>query len=142
MPRKAKGQPTSVPPGLPHGERKKHEESQSVAPLASQGDALQAAQAFKPKATPLSAPGDPNAPITSGMPMGAGPGPEAVQPPNLEQTANVDAFLAAPLLQTLGHIAAGKRMSPSTVRFMRMLRSELPVGYDARRLVNEEPSGT
>lgn len=142
MPRKPKGQPISAAPGQGYGDRKAQEDAQRAAPLASQDDALAAAEAFQPSATPLSAPGNPDAPITSGMPMGAGPGPEAITPPRLPETSNIDAVLAAPILQTLGHLAAGKRLSPSTVRFMRLLRAEVPVGLDARSLVNEEPSGT
>lgn len=142
MPRRAKGQPISAAPGQGYGDRKAQEDAQRAAPLAAQGDALAAAEAFQAEATPLSAPGDPEAPMTSGMPTGAGPGPEVVQPPRLPQTSDIDAVLAAPLLQTLGLLAAGRRLSPSTVRFMRLLRAEVPVGFDARRLVNEEPSGT
>lgn len=142
MPRQRKGQPISVAPGQEYGARKQQEEAQRVAPLAGAGDVLGAAEAFQPKNTQLTAPGDPEQPITSGLSRGPGPGPEVVTPPNIPQSAGVDALLAAPLLSTLGALAATRRLSPGTVRFMRLLRAELPVGYDPRQLLSEDDRGT
>ena len=142
MPRKRQGQPISVAPGQAYGERQRQEEAQRAAPLAGSGDVLGAAQGFNAQNTPLSAPGDAARPITSGLSAGEGPGPEVAAPPRITPNAGIDAKLAAPLLSTLGALAAGRRLSPSTVRFMRLLRSELPVGFDMRQLVDEDTSGT
>lgn len=58
-------QPISAAPGQPYGERKKQEQAQALAPMAS----------GRPLPDPFGPSQRPDEPPTSGMPFGPGPGP-------------------------------------------------------------------
>lgn len=86
-----------VATGQPYGEAQRQTEQLRAAPLEVDGAAaaaavasspppqamLDAAQSFQLPNTSLTAPTErPNEPITAGLPLGAGPGPEAVTAPS------------------------------------------------------------
>lgn len=63
-------QPAAAPTGQPYGARKASEDAQRTIPLPAQ-----------PQVVPFDAPTQrPDEPVTAGLPTGAGPGPEALQP--------------------------------------------------------------
>jgi hypothetical protein len=79
-----------VAPGGKYGERKAMQEMQSAAPMAA--SQRQPNKVPLPNITPLTAPTSrPDEPVTAGVPMGPGPGPEALGP---IQTAKLSDVLA------------------------------------------------
>lgn len=91
MPRRAKRpMPPTAPTGQPYGDRGEQIAAQQAVPMGPPPDAAgppAARQAMDPMAaaqamtmpTPISAPSErPNEPITAGLPIGPGLGPEAV----------------------------------------------------------------
>lgn len=76
-------QPVSVPTGLPYGERQALEEAQQQTPLPQQAgmdQILAAAQGHPFQPVPLNAPTErPYEPITHGLPIGPGGGPEVMR---------------------------------------------------------------
>lgn len=79
--------PVAAPTGLGYGERKAIEDAQRAVPVASPGVPPQAAPTSPPPATwpipgtltPLDAPSErPGEPVTAGLPIGPGAGPEAL----------------------------------------------------------------
>lgn len=85
-PRPTPSQAVKAPSGRPHGERKRLEDAQRAVPLPKapagvdpRQAAVEAARGFNPEVTPLGAPTqDPNEPLTAGMAIGRGPGPEVL----------------------------------------------------------------
>ena len=79
-------QPVSVPTGLPYGERQALEQAQQQAPLPQQAPtpqgldpAIMAAMAHNFQGSPINAMSDrPHEPITHGLPIGPGAGPEVL----------------------------------------------------------------
>lgn len=75
--------PIRTAPGQPYGSAKQQEAAQQITPMGppttASGPAAPVAAAVPGGLTPLNAPSQrPNEPITSGLPMGAGPGPEVL----------------------------------------------------------------
>lgn len=121
MPRKAKrlpghpgrpdleqGQPIRTPTGVQYGEVSKLRQAQQAAPLASAppppkpdfSKIVAAAQAMPFPSQSLGAPTErPHEPITAGVPVGAGPGPEVLARPTGAPTA---AAMFARLAQATG----------------------------------------
>lgn len=130
MPRKRKGQAVSAAPGQEYGARAAQEAGQSEAPLAQAEQPDFAALAQQMGGAPkLSAPGDAT-PVTSGMPIGPGPGPEAAPIPTPED--RFGAVQAASVLPMLYAYSQTHRLSPETVRWMRSIRANLPPNYKIR----------
>ena len=119
--------------GMPYGEGAEFMDIQSMAPMeASQptpsaaGAASEVRQAAAQELTPLSAPSmRPNEPITAGVPLGAGPGPEALGLEAMQQTEE-DAARArlAAYRPALVYMASRPETSPQTRMFIRQLIGE------------------
>lgn len=92
------GQPVQSVGGFEYGGRQEFEELQGAAPMA--------AAAPLPKATPIFAPTErPDEPITSGVPVGPGPGPAAPPTANAEWSRRLYNLAAADGSGQLGRIA-------------------------------------
>lgn len=111
-------QPVQVPTGLPYGDRQQLEQAQQAVPLPNgppqQPDVhpvLAGAQQMQPPAgSMLAGPTTaPNEPLTAGIPLGAGPGPEAL--PGLGAPARYDT-----VNQLLTQLAASPDASPEVTR--------------------------
>lgn len=91
-------QPVQVAAGQAYGERQAQEQAQRAVPLP----AAPPVQVSPPSPAPAALPGSfgdfarpterPNEPLTAGLPVGPGPGPEAMRPPL--GISNDDAVLA------------------------------------------------
>lgn len=111
---------TDVPTGLDYGERQQQEQ------LAGQQ-----APPIPVSTNPITQPTQrPTEPISAGLPVGAGPGPEANVSPKPEQSITDRQLIE--LLPALELIAAGRtHVSQATLQVMRRLRANLPVdAYD------------
>lgn len=120
--------PIQTPPSTQYGQAAASRRSQAVVPLAPQAAAPPANPAPAPStgAGPAPVPpggfGDPlrptdrpDEPVTAGLPMGPGPGPEAL-------TMNTPQLKASPLQATMGMLASlGDNTSPQ----IRALRTQL-----------------
>lgn len=129
MPRDRKGQPVRAAPGQQYGERKQQEQAQQEIPLpaglpSSQGLQV-SAEGFNPEVVGLSAPPSSEMPITSGLPIGPGPGPEAVPQVPQPTGPSVEALMVAKILPMLTAMSARNELSPSTVQFIRKARQQL-----------------
>lgn len=111
---RAKGRPqaVTVPTGLGYGERQALEASQSAMPLP--GDPFQAAIA-EANASPtellslLGPTARPDEPVTAGLPMGPGPGPEILGGPSNRASDTLDELAAQTGDQALALLAMRAR---------------------------------
>lgn len=120
-----------APSGLPQGERKQIMDAQAGVPLPNSAGRLDnATQQADQMAQPLG--GDllnqptsrPEEPVTTGMPGGMGPGPEAIPPiisPSDQDNAGMAKYL--PMLETL---ADQPGASNATRNLVRRIRGGLP----------------
>lgn len=111
--------------GFAYGQNKALNEQRTAAPITPQASAPAPVRNPLPPVTPITAPTEfPNEPITSGVPVGAGPGPEAL---TLPQNADTDVDKAR-LLSYLPafEVAANQPNSSQAFRnYVRVLRSKL-----------------
>lgn len=130
--------PIATPPSTQYGQATASRRSQAVVPLAAQSTPAAAGPVAPPPVagpapTPPGGFGDPlrptdrpGEPVTAGLPMGAGPGPEAL-------TMNAPQFTASPLQNAVGLLSSlGDSASPQ----VRALRAQL-----ATTLQNQSPRG-
>lgn len=124
----------AVAPGLPYGQRQAIEQSLAQAPIPGPQAQPTPGQAVAPTADPFAdaqatpfnpvgmfAPtGQPDTPITAGLPSGPGPGPEALAPP-----PNPDAAALKSLVPLLEILASGPESTYATRNFLRTLRSNV-----------------
>lgn len=117
MPRTRQGQAITAAPGQAYGERAAQESAQAAVPIED------IARNFNPQLEGLGAPGDPNEPLTAGMPIGAGPNaaPSLPNPQPALDEENEGIKKMLPLVTALQ--ASGQELSPSTVAFMRRARA-------------------
>lgn len=144
--------------GGPYGSRKRNEEAQRVAPLPDRStDTLvaaaeraqqaaggrggqpdlaafvEAAQQVQPPpqgglfAAPSSRPAEP---VTAGLPVGPGPGPEAL--PAMPEGPDPSVVLWAQMLPVLEILASRPGSSPEVRQLYRRIRSQLPPDYYER----------
>jgi hypothetical protein len=101
-----------------YGEQKAFGEIQSGAPMA------QAERPPMPKVTPLNAPTErPEEPVTTGAPMGPGPGPEAIGVArSLKDQSILDTRQIAQYLPSLEQMANQPGVPTSFVRFVKYVR--------------------
>lgn len=141
-PRKSSEQPMRAPSGLPQGERKQIMDAQAGVPLPNSEGRLalatdQAAQMQQQQ--PLG--GDllsqptarPEEPLTAGMNLGAGPGPEAIPPviaPADQDNSNMARYM--PMLETL---ADQPGASNATRNLVRRMRGSLPLSATQAALI-------
>ena len=118
---------------VPYGQRQKLEEAQRVmpagappsfAPMEQVEEAVRRIPA-PPKGGLLAQPSArPDEPLTTGLPIGPGAGPEAI--PNLPQRLNPDLMAFAPYLPTLELVAAQPGATVQFRNFVRRLRGAMP----------------
>ena len=151
--RNAAVQPPRAPTGLPQGEHQALVQSQQQQPMADAQGRLSAAIAAANPQDPNSAPmgaGDallqptarPDEPVTAGLPMGAGPGPEAMQAPAIPTTP--DDYELARYLPMLELLADRPNSTAQTRNFVRRMRGSLPANVnmeDVVKHVNPQPPG-
>lgn len=114
------GQPVRVAPGGAYGERAEMEGLQSSAPMAQSGSP---SAPPAPRPTPLGAPtARPDEPITAGVPVGPGVGPQAAGILDDREMTNEK---LRPLLASLNAIANLPGSNPETRTFVRLLRARL-----------------
>lgn len=137
MPRRGRGQPPQAASGQTYGERQQRERAQEVQPVPDDQQrfarALQAAQQMESgDGGALRRPSErPDEPITAGLGIGAGPGPEAVpgvETPTRDRDPSVVHFAShLPMLEML----ASRPGSSTTMRnLVRRLRSMVPADFD------------
>lgn len=94
-----------------------------TAPVGVGPDAMQAALEYSPSVTPLGAPSEnPDEPVTAGLPMGAGPGPEGMQTMQAGPPPDPDIQALLPYLPTLERLASMPTASVATRNLIRRLR--------------------
>lgn len=131
----ARGGARSGKPGANYQNRTDLQQGARLAPTAAQGQAYGeagaqlASQAQMPMGPPpvsINAPtGNPGEPVTAGLSLGAGPGPESI--PSLAPTnADPDVANFAPYLGGLELLSALPNASSATRNFIRRLRSAVP----------------
>jgi hypothetical protein len=128
---------------MPFGERQQLEQAQAGVPLPNTADRLQAAinsmnsrPSMPDYGNMLDQPTEyPQEPVTAGMPIGPGPGPESVPAPMIPATID-DAAMAKvlPMLETL---ADQPNASNQTRNFVRMMRGALPPGLTMANVVRK-----
>ena len=114
--------------GFAYGQNQALAEQQAGAPMATSAPTPTAGAAVRPSmppVTPITAPTEnPNEPITSGVPVGAGPGPEALVMPQNQDT-DVDKQRLLSYLPAL-EVAANQPTSSQAFRnYVRVLRAKL-----------------
>lgn len=108
--------PTAAP-GQQYGKAKEQIEAQKVVPLPAQ-PAVPA-----PGAMPFDRGSErPNEPVTAGLPVGSGPGPEALGPMGEAR----DMLAWKQYLPMLEHLASMPGSTTTTRQFVRRLRSQMP----------------
>lgn len=137
-------QPPRAPTGLPQGEHQALVQAQDQVPVDNGAGRLQMAvqAAMSGSGNPL---GDgaammaptvaPQEPVTAGLPIGAGPGPEAVQPPAVPTTP--DDFGMAKFLPMLEVLADRPDATDATRNFVRRIRGTLPPDLTMASLVQQ-----
>jgi len=105
-------QPVRAKSGQGYGERKRAEDAQRAVPLP---------QTRQPFARPTERPTEP---ITAGLPMGAGPGPEVLAN---QPSGDPDLTRLAPYLPMLEFLASRPDSTVSMRNFVRRLRGAMPI---------------
>lgn len=156
-PATAPGGPAQAPvsyTGGEYGSRKASLERQAVAPMADRSTAAMAAggaggggtaaapppdelSAFLAAAQQAQPPGEggllaaptarPGEPMSAGLSVGAGPGPEVL--PAIPQAPDPSVILWAPMLPALEVLASKPGSSPEVRQLYRRIRSQLPADY-------------
>lgn len=118
------GQPQRYVSGLPWGEGQEMMDLQSSAKMAQTLNAptpmpssSSATSAAPSPLTPLNAPGDPQDILTAGNPMGAGPGPEVLPKPMVDDKARLRQVL--PILLRLADDPSTSDATRSMIRYLR-----------------------
>jgi len=103
-------QAVAAPTGLPYGEKQALEQTQQQAPLPQQAgmdQILAAAQNHNFQPVPLNAPTErPHEPITHGLPIGPGGGPEVLNAPSRTTSVQLRQLAAQTGDTTIADIAA------------------------------------
>jgi hypothetical protein len=140
-------QPPRAPTGLPQGEHAALISSQQAQPVDNQQGRLQMAiqAAAAGQAPPL---GDgaalgmptqlPDQPVTAGLPMGAGPGPEAVPAPIVPTT--IDDQNMARRLPMLEAMADRPDASDQLRSWVRRLRGTMPPSITMASIAQQPPA--
>lgn len=119
-------QPITAVPNQPYGEAGEQIAAQEIAPLRqvpSGGQMAMEPQGAPVSVTPLDAPtGRPNEPVTAGVPIGPGVGPEALTIPD----EDLDLDTLKGYLPGLEILASLPTTSRATRKFIRTLRSQVP----------------
>jgi len=135
-------QPARAPTGLPYGEHQALMEQQSAVPLDNAQGRLQAG-IDAAQVSPLG-PGDaltqptalPQEPVTAGVPIGPGPGPDAVPTPMVPQ--NPDSAELLRYLPMLEALADQPNATYATRNFVRRVRGSIPPQLDMSTLVGNQ----
>lgn len=146
-------QPVTVPTGLPYGAARKLEQAQNAVPLpqgapsatpqagaagSPMTGALAAAAAMPPPSGGFVEPGDPNASATVGLPMGPGPGPEALPLPPRQMAPTEDDYRLAGYLPRLEALASGPGVTDEFRNYVRRLRGAVPAQVSQRAVVERQ----
>lgn len=133
--------PVTTAPGQQYGQRAAQEAAQQAVPMgkpvtppaSAAGASASSAPVAGPagplpgQVTPLGAPTErPGEPVTAGLPMGAGPGPEVLGMAPQQQGEDLTDIL--PYLPMLEFMASQPGASSQTRNFVRRLRAAKPVG--------------
>lgn len=127
-------QAVRVPTGGPYGQAQRLRQAQQAVPLPDDNarfqQALNAARQANLTRTPLTAPTSrPDEPVTTGLPVGPGAGPEAI-PPVGRTGPDPGAVAMAPWLPMLELHAVRPGASATLRQFVRTLKASLPPGFD------------
>lgn len=154
MPRKKKDVP--VPRNRPYGERARNEQAVGMIdqgqtppggsppesmPGAPGGhtDPMAVAQQTSLRAGLLGGPSrSPNIPVTDGLPVGPGRGPQALTPQRTGPT-ELELQMYAKYLPALEVMASRQDSTPGTRSLARRLRSMIPPGYMDRLIAQSRP---
>jgi hypothetical protein len=136
-------QPARAPTGLPYGEHQALMQQQASVPLPNSTDRLQSG-IDAAQASPLG-PGDhlaqptaiPQEPVTAGLPIGPGPGTEAVPAPMVPQ--NPDSAALLKFLPMLEALADQPTATYATRNFVRRVRGSIPAQLNMQNLVGQNP---
>ena len=136
-------QPKRAPTGLPQGENKALMDAQAQVPLPDSAGRLQMAMDMAGGA-PLGG-GDmlaqptamPDQPVTEGLPMGAGLGPEAIETPM--PPVQVDDERMARVLPMLEALADRPDTSDQLRNYVRRVRGSLPPQVTMASITKEPP---
>ena len=121
--------PVAAAAGQEYGARKAQEDAQRAMPMAAAPPPPTPGAAGPPPGPapgsfgPLTRPTErPNEPMTAGVPMGPGPGPEALQ----MNQGDPDLALLRPYLPTLELLASQPNASSAARNFVRRVRGAMP----------------
>lgn len=122
-------QPIRTAPNQPYGEAGQQRAAQEAVPLPQDStmQAVQAATAVDP--TPLAAPGPsrfPDQPVTHGLAMGPGGGPESIPGLVAGRPTDPDLVAFAPYLPALELLANQPAASVAMRNFVRRVRGAMP----------------
>lgn len=129
---------SSLPTGQAYGKRGEQERALKAVPAQPAGPlvappsdpfaaALGAAQSMPLNGVGLGGDSErPDEPVTAGLPIGAGPGPQSFGPPK-PAGPNPDVLLYAKWMPALELLANSPTASSETRQFYRRLRSQMPV---------------
>jgi hypothetical protein len=131
----AAAQGTAVASGQPYGQRQELEQAQAALPVPDEQarwqQALEQGAGMGDQAVGLGAPsGRPGEPVTAGLPMGPGPGPEAVQQHRDPEGIPPELVAAARWLPAAELRAADPRTSSAFRQYVRYVRSQLPADFN------------
>lgn len=138
-------QPPRAPTGLPQGEHKALIDSQKSVPIPNAAGRTQMAiqQALQGGQPPLgdgammlNPTGNPLEPVTHGLPIGAGAGPEAIAAPAVPTT--VDDYAMAGYLPMLEALADRPNTTAATRAWVRRVRGTLPANITMQSIVKPQ----
>ena len=119
------GQPSRYISGMPYGQGQQLMKQQQAAPMASTPKTSTPQLSNLPQVTPLTAPTErPNEPVTTGIAMGPGAGPEALTLPSNEDT-DQDKQRLMSYLPALEAAAVSPNSSQAFRNYVRVLRASL-----------------
>jgi hypothetical protein len=119
------GQPSRYISGMPYGQGQQLMKQQQAAPMASTPKTSTPQLSNLPQVTPLTAPTErPNEPVTTGIAMGPGAGPEALTLPSNEDT-DQDKQRLMSYLPALEAAALSPNSSQAFRNYVRVLRASL-----------------
>lgn len=119
------GQPSRYISGMPYGQGQQLMAQQQAAPMAATPKTSAPQISNLPQATPLTAPTErPNEPVTTGIAMGPGAGPEALALPSNQDT-DQDKQRLMSYLPALEAAALSPNSSQAFRNYVRVLRASL-----------------
>lgn len=119
------GQPSRYISGMPYGQGKELMAQQQAAPMAATSKTSVPQISNLPQVTPLTAPTErPNEPVTTGIAMGPGAGPEALMLPSNQDT-DQDKQRLMSYLPALEAAALSPNSSQAFRNYVRVLRASL-----------------